>query len=514
MLWTLREKLRGTRLEAWLARSRFAPWIRSLVVRWPAHRSAEAAALEWHRGYLSKGPDETSELPARLGHAESLFVLQRGASSPPHKGREPGTPSLQHTVHGSRGPSTERIMEQLARMASGSERHRLVVAVGNDDYTTNTGGIQVCIGEEQRQCNQMGIDYLYAYPRLHSTQLAPPLEDPILGLVLNGVDTRISVTTSGFGGLLHRWTRSGAPYSAVAALSVHGVLGHNPELLGEGVATASPEKSLFWVHDYFTFCASPQLAFNDLMYCSAPGPGSSACEICVHGTYRQSHLDRLATFMESAAPVVVAPSETARRTFLDALERSDISWSPSEVEVVPHGGIRWTGQRPALREGAPLTVAFVGHPVAHKGWLTFKTLADAFSHRPDYSFLQLGAQRASQHKFRYVKQTGPYSGDTTQVLRRAGVDVLFAASLWPETFHIAAYEAMAAGCGIVSTPASGHPYQAALDHGRLFAYESSTDILKAFDDGSVRQVVLEQSNCDRRIGDFSFTGLTPHFLRT
>jgi hypothetical protein len=509
----VRERMRGSRFEDLVRASGAAPLLRRFYSRFLKQVRVQDMG-EWVHGLASR-PLPSDECPSyeRVLRAEFLFITSLSPYDiQPRKETNHFWQASPATEDPTNEPSngSDRVPRMAGLAFSG---HSVVIALGNDDYRLTTGGIQVCVGEEQVMLNAAGFDYLYCFPAKWSRSLSRFGDDVQLKVVLNGFDTGVTLPSSRFNELLSLTKRRASATSGEVVLTIHGMLGHNPEAIGDALLNSQLDRAFFWLHDYFTVCPSPSLTYDELSFCGAPSPQTSRCTTCNAGASRHDHMIRMATFFEKVHPTLLSPSTFAQQVLSAAQRSSGLSWPELNVITVPHGEITWTGARSKHDEFRPLTVAFLGLPVPQKGWLLFEEIAMKLKGSQEWNFVHVGAERSSVTTFRHLKQVGAYSGQATATLSDLNVDVLFAYSQWPETFHIASHEAMAAGAAILTSSASGNIYEAASLQGRLIDLGTSEAVLQSFANGTARDSIIRRIRADRRTGAFSFSGLTLGAIR-
>lgn len=375
------------------------------------------------------------------------------------------------------------------RLASAGKAIRaLVVSVSHDDYDRNLGGVQNVLREERAALERMGCIYLHLSP-------AAPL--PLLAEHTAPAEFRFRI-------------RLGSDYLGVATaadllaslammrmnetrilLIVHHMLGHAPEVL-QALAAVTTDRTIVWIHDYFTLCSNYNLLRNDVRFCGAPPVAAGACGVCVYGAERAEHVGRIRKFFEMVQPVVLAPSETA----LDFWRRrGDFSYSEAHVQplarlVLDPGGYYLPSAQPA-----PLRVAHLGMRGLQKGWPVFEKLAQQFRKNPAYAFYQLGAPGGPalpggiRHVDVRVNRDRPDA--MIEAIAEHRIDVVVSWSLWPETFCYAVHEALAGGAFVLARAGAGNVALAVLNHapdqGRIF--EDEGELFSAFEEGRLGNMV-------------------------
>jgi hypothetical protein len=390
-----------------------------------------------------------------------------------------------------------KLAEALARSRSGlADLH---VTFSHDDYSANLGGVQLCLQREDARVAALGMDHLHLYPADPWPVVREKKEPGLLGVLWNG--ERV--------GLFKPKTVASALKAAAGAakpdrrtFAIHSLLGHSPEETAEILAAVGLQSGWFWLHDFASLCAGYHLLRNDVQDCAAPPPGSPACNVCSYYSHRMRHLDAHRRLFEMLDLTVVAPSQPT----LDLWLASGVHPAAKTV-VLPHATLVDRGPAPVAPKG-PLRVAYAGMPSAHKGWEIFRDLV--LKHEADerYTFLHLGSRTIPglPLEFHEVVVTEQRPRAMQEALEAAQADVVLIWPLCRETFSFTAYEAVAAGCAVVTGPDSGN-VQAFVrdgDHGWALADEAA--LAQAFDDGSIAE--LGRTARRPRLHDLTFSNLT------
>ncbi|MET0271862.1 MAG: hypothetical protein ABW360_02620, partial [Phenylobacterium sp.] len=255
----------------------------------------------------------------------------------------------------------------------------LHITFSHDDYTSNIGGVQLCLQREDARIAELGRDHLHLYPAKPWPVVRTADEAGHLGVIWNGQKAGIYSPKA-----VAKTLRQAAGKVAAGrrSFAIHSLLGHAADETAEIVEAAGLTAGYFWLHDFASLCAGYHLLRNDVQDCAAPPPESPACGICAYGPWRARHLSQHERLFERLALTVVAPSQPT----LDLWRRS---WSfPTQGEVVlPHAHLVDRGPAPVARKKRPMRIAYVGMPAPHKGWPIFLDLV--LRHRDDdrYAFL-------------------------------------------------------------------------------------------------------------------------------
>ena len=415
----------------------------------------------------------------------------------------------------------------------------LAVSLSHDDYTSNVGGVQLCLALEQKAFNKDGVAYLHlspwqALPTLH------PARNPgqvILRVLYNG-ELIGHLSGADAPGLVAK-VRAGISLRRTH-LVVHALHGHAPEVVSALHHELQPTSAFFWLHDYFWLCAGHNLLRNQVTYCDAPPVGSMGCNICVYGSGRQSQAERLQQLFSKVSFTAIAPSAHTGEMW-----RQRSSLPVRALQVLEHCSVSVEGLRMAASaddedatvldaalqddelgtlvseplSGAdvrPIRVAYLGHPTVHKGWPVFRELVRQTCGSGRYEFWHLGTQPEEDLPARFVPvQVSPSQPDAmVRAVEAAGIEVVVQWSQWPETFGIAARECVAAGAMMVVSSISGAvaEFVAGEDAGVVLDRES--ELIEAFKGPLVAQRVADRRRRGAPVGRLVWSRLTAELVDT
>ena len=396
-----------------------------------------------------------------------------------------------------------------ARLAAGLRSavtglKRLHLTFSHDDYVAHFGGVQLCLRRESERVRSLGYDHLHLFPANPWPTVRVAGDPGALGVLLNGQ----SLGTFLHGAVLQALTavrRNAAQGSA--SLAIHSLLGHAAEEVIALAQASGVSEGYFWLHDFASLCAGVHLLRNDVQDCAAPPPTSAACGVCGYGPLRARHLDAHRRLFEALSLTVVAPAQTTLDLWL---ARADAP--VAGTRVVPHARLE---PREAAMSDPPHSafhVAFLGMPVALKGWGVFKALAEAFAADPRYQFTHLGGQADPSAPVRFhrvvLSETEPKA--MQDHLEALDVD---AALIWPlcqETFSFTAYEAAAAGAAVITGPDSGNVAAFARDPSRGRVLLDERALMVAFASGEICE--LSRNRRSARPSNLIYSGMTGDLL--
>ena len=383
----------------------------------------------------------------------------------------------------------------------------LHLTFSHDDYTSNTGGVQLCLQRESARIAALGRDHLHIYPAMPWPVVRPGGDGARMGVVLNGQD--IGVYTPG---VIARGLRKAASAKSPSrkkgrrSFAIHSLLGHSADETADILAAVGLSEGYFWLHDFASLCAGYHLLRNDVEDCAAPPPDSAACGICVYGPWRARHLAEHQRLFERLALTVVSPSQPT-------LDLWQASWSfPARSTVVlPHARLVERAVAPKIAPGGPFRLAYAGMPSAHKGWEVFQALVAAHRDDPRYEFLHLGGRSDGLPvQFHRVVVTDDNPKAMQDEIEQLSVDAVLVWPLCRETFSFTAYEVVAAGAAVITGPDSGNvaAFVASSGHGRVVADEAA--LAHAFECGEI--AALARSARNPILYDLAFSALTVDLL--
>lgn len=380
---------------------------------------------------------------------------------------------------------------------------KFVVAFAHDDYVGHIGGIQIVSAREEVLFRELGDSYISVFPNRPLLALNSSAENDVLvrcrvgGVLIEGAFP--------LGEFAQAFSEQFSGHEVVVVL--HSIFGHSPEAIQSAMQSLQPSIACWWVHDYSAHCQNYRLTRNGVNWCGDPAPGSQSCQVCTFGPVRGQHLARVRALIDSYDWIFAAPSEVAADQSV-----AGNTPLPRRPLVVPHGLIRRDGStREPCGEGDKVRVAFVGHPATIKGWNRFRAfVSDAGAYADSFEFFHFGVNDQSLAGVRFV-ETRPRSGGrsmTTEALLEYRIDAVMNFVDGKETFNFVTFEAMAAGCCIVTSPRSGNVLAAASVEGLLIELEDDSI---EFDYVALRDEIRAKRRCD--FGEFQITGLTPSLLR-
>jgi len=338
--------------------------------------------------------------------------------------------------------------EGLERALENLREKPFVLAISQDNYLKVVGGVQLKIADQQREMNDKGLSYLHLSPFKARTTLDFSNKPGVMNLDLDGQFIGFADDET----LLSAFT-SLSEAGTLKEIAIHHLIGWKLSYVEQLLILTKNVPVHFWLHDFFSICPNYKLLRNDREYCNAPEPYSNACQLCIYGTIRPLHYQAFRSLFQRFPIQVISPSEFA----LD-LWSEKFPINASKGRVVPHARLEWGENLKGFNKQEPLKVAFVGYPVLHKGWQAWLNLTNQFSKDSRYKFFLFSADKQASQNFDNVsvKVTRQNRSAMIDALRKNEIDVAFLWSICPETFSFTLYESLAAGCYIITNPASGN----------------------------------------------------------
>lgn len=374
-----------------------------------------------------------------------------------------------------------------------------VVAFGHDNYMRQIGGIQLVAGIEQQKFAELNTNYIYIFPSHPRLTLAPLQPTPTFQAIVNGqiIPLRFPLL-----GLLQK-------LEPIEAVIIHSIFGHEPIVIAQEIAASDVAHFIWWIHDYSIHCENHLLAHNNLRPCNDPPIDSQMCHVCIHGSRRHDHVTRTQELLQAAPWQFIAPSETAQLNSVSGSTK--LAAIP---KVVAHGEVLIDGQRDSNElQNRKLRIAFVGHPVQHKGWKVFQQFVEFSNMRKlEVDFFHFGSIDSKDKSIVFVdlSQTSKNIGLTTSLLRQNQIDAVFIWSIHQETFNLVTYESIAAGCTVITSKESGNIQAAAQKCGSALIYSDESEL---FGDDHILSKISQIASRGMPIGKFVFTGTTTAFLQ-
>ena len=210
------------------------------------------------------------------------------------------------------------------------------------------------------------------------------------------------------------------------------------------------------LHDYYAACSNFNLIRNGTQFCGGKGLNQDNCREC--NAYKKSiRIEKpiIALLKKYLSRIIfISPSQATRSIygnfhpeFLD------------KIQVIPHQQTQgnYRGNLQPVDDDAPLRVAYLGMPVPHKGWETWKRLV-AQNSGGAYQFFVFNSDNGQYPQMEHIQIT--FSQDNLNAMRDAlrerNIHVVVLWSICPETYSYTCMEAWSANAFILTGYDSGN----------------------------------------------------------
>jgi hypothetical protein len=404
----------------------------------------------------------------------------------------------QHKAYRSPVPRTSRSDLNAALQRGIPGKKAVILSFSHDDYTSNVGGVQILLRRELEMLQERDYLQIHLYP-IHPLPFLDTSDEKIqLGVLINGTNVG-NFNADDIVSCLERMDKS----KHRSLFVIHSLLGHNMDqtiaiLKAAGIKKDGGNISGFlWLHDYSPLYNNYKLLRNDVEYRGIPREGTVAWELCEFARAEFSHRAEFAKLLQAFDVELLSPSKAALAIWEDAN-----LLKPHRSRVVEHVTLRPVASKPpsTRHSTGPLKVGFLGYPSEHKGWPVFQQLVLGLKGDARYEFYHLGKARQGglPVEFREVIASGVEPDLMRRAVSALELDVVLAWSIWPETFCLTAYEAVAGGAVLVTNPCAGNIVDLAKQTGEGLVLADEAALRSAFESGSI----MKQARARRTVRQF------------
>lgn len=399
--------------------------------------------------------------------------------------------------------------EQL-KEALGSHLSRfkgLLLSFSHDDFARNVGGIQLLLRRELTLIRSKGWLQVHLYPAHPLSFLESNPADVVLGVKIDGQDLGFFLPDDLAAALANCTGNSTMPRKFV----IHSLLGHNMGQTLDLLAAANVASGFFWIHDYAAIYNNYKLMRNDVEYRGVPKPGTNSHMLCEYARADFSHADQFKALFDGYPIDVISPSQAA----MDIWQEAGL-FKQKSIRVIEHCSISETAVTPvgAASGARPMRVGFLGYPTDHKGWPVFQELVLHLKGDSRYEFHHLGKGRSGGLPVTYqeVSASSEFPDLMRQAVAAAQLDAVVIWALWPETFCLTAYEAMAGGAAIIASSVSGNVAAVVKSGKRGVVLEEEAEIFDYFLSGKALE--LSRAHGKSQTGQLVYSELTAQCLES
>lgn len=367
---------------------------------------------------------------------------------------------------------------------------RCIIVISHSNYRIKSAGIEKFISDTTRQIISSGIHVLHIFPVI---ELNKKIGKDFIGFNYDGLFRGIYPEASIYDDIAELGQREKVVFTGIA---VHQVHGWNLEYLKECFSLLDLPINIF-VHDY-EMLSEKSLISDQESIVGENWPPSTKGPVSCFGESDQVRFTEINEFLMSIAPnveKVVAPSVVAENNWCRCFP-----FLASKTVVREHLKVEGNfNQKKKIHDG-PIRIAFLGSTATHKGYLFWKKLVAYFSDKGLYAFFYFGKDENDIPGVEnvHVDFQDPDCLPMMDQLLSYDIDVAFLWSTWQETYCFTYYEAVSAGCFVLTNKGSGNiqfqvqrcktgtvfdDFSQCIDY--LDAYDKVRRILQAYRDTNV-----------------------------
>ncbi|GLV23546.1 hypothetical protein TomMM35A_33840 [Sphingobium sp. TomMM35A] len=381
-----------------------------------------------------------------------------------------------------------------------ANRASVILSFSHDDFQTHVGGVQLLLRRELKLLQEQNILQLNFHPVYPLAFMDTSGEDVLVAATIDGVP--IGAYRSSDVVKAMRASR----FKSEPTFAVHNLLGHNVEQVIGILEASGAQSGHFWIHDFAPLYNNYKLMRNDVEYSGIPRIGTMAWQLCEYARADFSHRDECAKLFDRFTINLIAPSQSA----LDIWKKAE-ALQPNSSRVIEHCALQERRSILPAQVGGkdtPLKIGYLGHPADHKGWPVFRELVVALAQDSRYEFHHIGSGRGNglPISWRDVQADEARPDRMREAVELEELDVALIWSLWPETFCLIAYEALAGGAAILTNKAAGNVCDLAEKTGNGLVLDDEKQLLELFKSGDILK--LSRAHRDVRHFDIAYSKLT------
>jgi len=392
--------------------------------------------------------------------------------------------------------------EALCAAISKAMAHRsnVFLSFSHDDFMTHVGGVQLLLRRELKLLQERDILQINFHPIHPLLFMDASGEDVVLGATINGQNAGAYYASD-----VARAMRA-SRFANKPMFVIHNLLGHNVDQSIAILEAAGASSGYFWIHDFAALYNNYKLMRNDVEFSGVPQPGTMAWQLCEYARADFSQRDLCTPLFDKFSITLLSPSQSA----LDIWNEAGVL-QPLSCQVIEHCTLRERHCMPSSwspAEVAPLKVGYLGHPADHKGWGAFRELVIAFADDTRYQFHHLGSGDSGGLPLasRDVRADELRPDRMREAVELEELDVALIWSLWPETFCLIAYEAIAGGAAILTNRAAGNVCDLVAMTGEGLVLNDEKTLHDVFANGDI--LTLARSQRDVCYYDIEYSQLT------
>jgi len=214
----------------------------------------------------------------------------------------------------------------------------------------------------------------------------------------------------------------------------------------------------------------------------------------------------MAALFEAAPLTVVSPSEVTL-----GIWQARSGLEAAATRIVPHCAIEPGKSADApLADDAPVRVAFAGIPADHKGWPVFRELARRERKAEGLAFAAFSSEPPGDPLVEHVPvRVTPEAPDAMiESLHEHGAKLAVMWASGPETFSLAAHEALAAGAAILCPARAGNIARLVERTGAGCVFDTEAELFDFFASGEAERFARGRRQARSAPASLAFGGFT------
>lgn len=352
-----------------------------------------------------------------------------------------------------------------------------VLIISHSNYLIKSGGLEKFIRDHCKMLKKHGIHYIHVFPIIELNKKTQIIGKEYAGISLDGVFLGIwdeHKLASAVEVLLRK------KFYALANCQIHHFHGWNTKILSHELKKLNVP-IYFMVHDLESMAPYMNRTGSEKL-CKTQVPIAGHNKICVNcANYTEcvKEYKLVVHAFNELNPLikgVYTPSENTKRYFIGAFPKFQ-----QITKVREHLQFKMIHQSRELNQ--PIRIAYLGSTADHKGYQEWEKLMAAMP-VDQYAFYYFGVADIKDNHVTSIRVDArdTKSKGMTEQLKASNIDIAFLWSKWPETYCYTYYEAIEAGCFVVTNMASGNICDEVKKYKNGMVFKDILDCLNFLDD--------------------------------
>lgn len=325
-----------------------------------------------------------------------------------------------------------------------------IIVISHSNYRIKSAGVEKFISDTTQQIITSGIHVLQIFPVI---ELNRKIGKDFLGFNYDGSFRGIYPEANMYDDIAELGQKENVAFIGV---DVHQVHGWNLEYLEECLSLLDLPINIF-VHDYEMLSAKSLMIDKEniiddekIRMSSPEGPVSCFGE---SNLVRFTEINKFLILVAPKVEKIVAPSVVAKKNWCRCFP-----FLASKTVVREHLEVKGGSIQKKKTHDGPIRIAFLGSTATHKGYLFWKKLVAYFAGNEEYAFFYFGKDENDAFGVEnvYVDFQDPDCPSMVDQLLSRDIDIAFLWSTWQETYCFTYYEAVSAGCFVLTNKESGN----------------------------------------------------------